>query len=90
MTNYEMALDVPRFEDDKLASSSLILADLIEKVPTKSIGTGQFVIGTSKVRPRLSETFTPRREDGHLRAALQFRAGSRRPRSRTARSSTRS
>jgi hypothetical protein len=26
-------------------------------VPTKSIGTGQFVIGTSKVRPRLSEAF---------------------------------
>jgi hypothetical protein len=25
--------------------------------PTKSIGTGQFVIGTSKVRPRLNETF---------------------------------
>jgi len=57
MTNFEMALDVPRFDDDKLQSSSLILADLIEKVPTKSIGTGQFVIGTSKVRPRMNETF---------------------------------
>jgi GWxTD domain-containing protein len=57
MTNYEMALDVPRIEDDQLASSSLILADLIEKVPTKSIGTGQFVIGTSKVRPRIGESF---------------------------------
>jgi len=57
MTNFEMALDVPRFDDDKLAASSLILADLIEKVPTKSIGTGQFVIGTSKVRPRMNETF---------------------------------
>lgn len=58
MTTYEMALDVPRFEEDALASSSLILADLIEKVPTKSIGSGPFVIGGSKVRPRLSETFT--------------------------------
>ena len=58
MTTYEVALDVPRFEDDKLSSSSVILADLIEKVPTKSIGTGQFVIGGSKVRPRLNETFT--------------------------------
>jgi GWxTD domain-containing protein len=57
MTSYEVALDVPRFEEDKLSASSLILADLIEKVPTKSIGTGQFVIGSSKVRPRLSETF---------------------------------
>ena len=56
-TNYEVALDVPRLDDDKIAQSSLILADILEKVPTKSIGTGQFVIGTSKVRPRLSETF---------------------------------
>jgi GWxTD domain-containing protein len=57
MTNYEQALNVPRYDDEKLGSSTLILADLIEKVPTKSIGTGQFVIGTSKVRPRLNESF---------------------------------
>ena len=47
----------PHFEDEKLASSSLILADLIEKVPTPSIGAGQFVIGDTKVRPRLNDTF---------------------------------
>jgi GWxTD domain-containing protein len=58
MTNYEMALSVPHFDDEKLGSSTLILADLIEKVPTRSIGTGQFVIGASKVRPRLNETFS--------------------------------
>jgi GWxTD domain-containing protein len=57
MTNYEMALDVPHIEDDTLGASSLILADMIEKVPTKSIGTGPFVIGTSKVRPRIGESF---------------------------------
>jgi len=57
MTNYEMALSVPRYEEEKLGSSTLVLADLIEKVPTKSIGTGQFVIGASKVRPRVTETF---------------------------------
>jgi GWxTD domain-containing protein len=57
LTNYETALDVPRMEDDRLTASSVILADLIEKVPTKSIGTGQFVIGASKVRPRVSENF---------------------------------
>ena len=57
MNNYEMALAVPHFDEEKLASSTLIVADLLEKVPTKSIGAGQFVIGTSKVRPRLSETF---------------------------------
>jgi GWxTD domain-containing protein len=57
MNNYEMALNVPHFDDEKLASSTMIVADLIEKVPTKSIGAGQFVIGTSKVRPRLNEQF---------------------------------
>ncbi|MBL8175895.1 MAG: GWxTD domain-containing protein [Bryobacterales bacterium] len=57
MNNYEMALHVPRFEDETLGSSSVVLADVIEKVPTRSIGTGQFVIGTSKVRPRVGETF---------------------------------
>jgi GWxTD domain-containing protein len=58
MNNYEMALNVPHFDDEKLASSSLILADMIEKVPTREIGTGQFVIGGSKVRPRISDSFT--------------------------------
>ena len=57
INNYEVALDVPRFEDDKLAASSMILADQLERVPWKSIGTGQFVIGTSKVRPRVNDTF---------------------------------
>jgi hypothetical protein len=57
MNNYELALDVPHFDDDKLAPSSLILADIIEKVPTKSIGTGMFVIGDTKVRPRLGDSF---------------------------------
>ena len=75
MNNYEMALNVPHFDDEKLASSTLILADLIEKVPTKSIGTGQFVIGTSKVRPRVNEHVQARREDGDLHPALQLRAG---------------
>ena len=54
---YEMAITVPRLDPDKLTSSTLILADLIEKVPTKSIGTGQFVIGSSKVRPRMDDVF---------------------------------
>ena len=57
MTSYPMALNVPHYDEEKLASSSLILADLIEKVPTKSIGSGQFVIGDTKVRPRLNDTF---------------------------------
>jgi GWxTD domain-containing protein len=57
MNNYEMALHVPRFDDGKLSASSVILADLIEKVPTRNIGAGQFVIGDSKVRPRVTDAF---------------------------------
>jgi GWxTD domain-containing protein len=44
---------VPAFEDDKLASSTLILADQMEKVPSRSVGAGNFVIGDTKVRPRV-------------------------------------
>jgi GWxTD domain-containing protein len=51
-------LAVPRYEDDKLEASSLILADQIEHVPAKQIGSGQFVLGSSKVRPRLEGDFT--------------------------------
>jgi hypothetical protein len=51
-------LAVPRYEDEKLEASSLILADQIEHVPAKQIGAGQFVLGSSKVRPRLEGDFT--------------------------------
>ena len=45
---------VPEFSDDKLATSTLIVADDMEPVPTKAIGTGMFVLGTMKVRPRVA------------------------------------
>lgn len=54
----EVRLEVPRYEEEKLASSSLILADLIEKVPSKKIGSGPFVIGGTKVRPAVGESFS--------------------------------
>jgi hypothetical protein len=57
MNNYEMALNVPHYEEDQLGASSLILADELERVPSKSIGAGPFVIRSSKVRPRVNETF---------------------------------
>jgi GWxTD domain-containing protein len=50
-------LAVPRYDEEKLAASSLILADQIERVPAKQIGTGQFVLGSSKVRPKLDASF---------------------------------
>ena len=45
---------VPEFSEDKLSTSTLIVADQMEPVPTKAIGAGSFVIGTTKVRPRVA------------------------------------
>jgi GWxTD domain-containing protein len=45
---------VPDFSDDRLATSTLIVADQMEAVPSKNVGTGSFVIGTTKVRPRVA------------------------------------
>jgi GWxTD domain-containing protein len=50
-------LQVPRYGDETLEASSLILADQLEHVPAKQIGTGQFVLGSSKVRPKLDGEF---------------------------------
>ena len=40
---------VPEYSDDRLSASSLILADRMERVPTKSVGAGSFVIGETKL-----------------------------------------
>jgi len=45
---------VPEYSDDKLSTSSLIIADQMEPVPTKDVSTGNFVIGLNKVRPRVA------------------------------------
>jgi GWxTD domain-containing protein len=52
-------LAVPRFEDDKLSTSTLILADQMQRVSAKDIGLGQFVLGDIKVRPKMDGAFTP-------------------------------
>lgn len=57
MGTYRTAVRVPEYDDEALAASSLILADKIERVPVRSLGAGQFVIGSSKVRPRLNDAF---------------------------------
>jgi len=54
MGTYSRGIIVPNFSDDKLTNSTLILADQVEAVPTNSVGTGMFVIGTTKVRPRVA------------------------------------
>ncbi len=52
--SWSHAIVIPDFSEDKLSSSSLIIADQMEPVATKNVGTGNFVIGTMKVRPRVA------------------------------------
>jgi len=51
---WQRSVNVPRYDDDRLSSSSLILADQMERVPSKDIGAGNFVIGNTRIRPRVS------------------------------------
>jgi GWxTD domain-containing protein len=74
LNNFEVALNVPRLDEDKLASSTVVLADLLEKVPTNSIGAGPFVIGDAKVRPRMGNTFKRDEKMGIYLKAYNFEA----------------
>ncbi|HEY4675589.1 MAG TPA: GWxTD domain-containing protein [Candidatus Angelobacter sp.] len=51
---FSRSYTVPDFGDEKLTSSTLILADQMEPVPAREVGTGNFVIGTNKVRPKVA------------------------------------
>ena len=51
---WAQAITVPRYDDDRLAASSLILADSMHRVPSKDIGAGSFIIGNTYVRPRVT------------------------------------
>jgi GWxTD domain-containing protein len=57
--SWSRGIVVPEFSDDRLAVSSLILADDMQKVPTKNVGAGNFVIGDTRVRPRVPEAGKP-------------------------------
>ena len=54
MGYFGQGIEVPTFHDDKLETSSLILADQMNAVDSHSIGTGNFIIGNTYVRPRVS------------------------------------
>jgi GWxTD domain-containing protein len=64
----ELGIHVPHFDEGcigsdtarscKLSTSSLILADQIQPLPTSMVGSGPFVIGGTKVRPSVNQTFT--------------------------------
>ena len=62
-------LAVSPIPDDKLEASSLILADQMEPVSSKDVGVGQFVLGSTKVRPKLDAEF---HTDQALDIYLQF------------------
>ena len=51
---FSKSYNVPDYGDDKLSTSTLILADQMEPVPSREVGTGNFVIGTNKVRPKVA------------------------------------
>jgi len=51
---WSRGIQVPEYSDDKLSTSTLIVADVMEPVPTKDVSTGAFVIGLNKVRPRVA------------------------------------
>jgi GWxTD domain-containing protein len=51
---YGRGIDVPVFNDEKLGASTLILADEMYTVSSREIGSGNFIIGNTFVRPRVA------------------------------------
>jgi GWxTD domain-containing protein len=50
---FSKSYTVPDYGDEKLSTSTLILADRMEVVPSREVGTGSFVLGTNKVIPKV-------------------------------------
>jgi len=48
---------VPRIPDEKLGTSSLIVAERIEDVPPRQVSTGPFILGSRKVIPNVKGEF---------------------------------
>ena len=62
-------LAVPRFSTEQLSASSLILADIIEPLPPRTVGSGAFILGSLKVRPSVEGQF---KQDRNLKYWLQI------------------
>ncbi len=60
-------MEVKRFGDDVLSSSSLVLADLVDTLPPRTV-SAQFQIGSLKVRPSVKKEF---RRDQDMNVFLQ-------------------
>jgi GWxTD domain-containing protein len=50
---YGRGIEVPAYQDDKLGASSLILADQMYTVSSRQIGSGNFIISNTYIRPRV-------------------------------------
>jgi hypothetical protein len=51
---YGRGIEVPTYHDEKLGMSSLILADVMNTVSSREIGNGNFILGNTFIRPRVS------------------------------------
>jgi GWxTD domain-containing protein len=71
---YDIALDVPHFEEDRLITSSLILADIMERLPAKRPGDSKFAIGDSRIHPRPGNRFTADEKLGIYLQVYNFQA----------------
>jgi GWxTD domain-containing protein len=58
MGTIRQAITVPVYTDDKLEASSIMLADQIQKVPSRQVGAGEFIVGDTKVRPVVGALFS--------------------------------
>jgi GWxTD domain-containing protein len=71
---FAQSISVPKYDDEKLETSSLILASRMERVPSQAIGTDKFVIGNTYIWPRVSSNaVTPVKftRDQHLNCWMQ-------------------
>ncbi|HEY6971557.1 MAG TPA: GWxTD domain-containing protein [Candidatus Angelobacter sp.] len=53
------SIRVPDYRGEHLVSSSLILADIVEPVSPREVGGGNFMIGPTRVRPRVAAQRNP-------------------------------
>jgi GWxTD domain-containing protein len=65
---FSRSIDVKRFPEGNLSASSLILADLIDPLPPRTV-SAQFQIGSNKVRPSVKNEF---RRDQSMNIFLQI------------------
>ena len=53
------SFEVPRYQEDQFATSSIILASSVESLDKSNIPVGQFIIGRYKVKPFVSAIYKP-------------------------------